>query len=116
MDRAAGALIAPPITVPLTQVFIRSRYIHHLLTRPDLKQSGHLLIQSLVYMRPVNFVECVRENPACMMKEGLYNMTSGCISYVRTRIRSHLLPFDEHADRFERECLLRGKICHTVGA
>jgi hypothetical protein len=31
VDRAAGALITPPITVPPTQVFIRSRYIHHLL-------------------------------------------------------------------------------------
>ena len=116
VDRAAGALIAPPITVPPTQVFIRSRYIHHLLTRPDLKQSGHLLVQSPVHTRPVDLVERVREHPACLMKEGPCNLTSGCVSYVRTRIRSHLLSFDEHADRFERECLLRGKICHILRA
>ena len=107
VDRAARALITLPITMPPTQVFIRCRYIHHLLTRPDLKQSGHLIVQCLV--------EHIREHPACLMKNGLCNLTSGCVSYVRTRIRSHLLSFDEHADRFERECLLRGKICHILG-
>jgi hypothetical protein len=69
VDHAAGALITPPITVPPTQVFICSCYIHHLLTCPDLKQSGHLLVQSPVHMRPVDLVERVREHPACLMED-----------------------------------------------
>jgi hypothetical protein len=97
--------------VPPAQVFVHSHYIHHLLTRLDLEQLRHLLVQSPVHMRPVDLVKRVREHPSCLMKEGPCNRTPGCVLYVCTRIGSHLLSFDYHADRLKRKCLLQGKIC-----
>jgi hypothetical protein len=116
MDRAARALVAAPAAVSSTQVLICCHNIHHLLTRPDLKQLWNLLVQSPVHMGPIDFVECVGEHSGCPVEKGAYNLLSLRVSDVGPRIRSHLPAVHRQAYWFEGECLLPWEIGDILGA
>jgi hypothetical protein len=116
MDYAARALVAVPVAVLLTQVLICCHDIHHLLTRPDLKQPWNLLVQSLVHMRPINLVECVGEHSGCPVEKGACNLLSHRVPDVGPHIRSHLPAVHKQAYWFEGECLLLREIGDVLGA
>ena len=94
VDCAARALVTPPIVVPPTQIFVRSHDVHHLLTRPDLKQARHFM-QCPMHVWPIHLVKRVCEHPAGLMEKGPSHLASGSIIYVSARVRSHLVTLDK---------------------
>jgi hypothetical protein len=116
MDPAARALIAAHVAVSLMQVIICCRNIHHLLTRPDLKQPWNLLVQSPVHMGPINLVECIREHSGCPVEKGACNLSSRRVPDMGPCIRSHFPAIHKQAYWFKGERFLLWEIGDILGA
>jgi hypothetical protein len=86
MDYATWTFVTVAVLMIPTQVLIGSGDTHNLLACPHLKQPRHFLVQRVVNIWPIYFVEGICEHPQCCMEEQVCYLAPHCVLDVRTRV------------------------------